>query len=516
MSQRAGQRGDDRWVLALDIGTSSTRAIVYDPGGNSLPELRHQEHYSPTSDEPGQSTFDADFLVDRVQRCIDGALSVAGQDAGRICAVGVTTFWHSMVGVDEAGRAITPLYTWADTRSAGAADALKERLDARAYHARTGSAIHPSYFPARLAWLRETAPDLYNRVSRWLSPGEYLFQKLFGRAACSISMASGTGLFHQARCGWDTETLDQLGISADRFSSLVDLDVPFLGLAEPFAARWPALARVPWVPAIGDGAASNLGSGCADERHIALNLGTSGAIRVLFPVDQRDQSNAEKGLVIPDDLWCYRLDRRRAVIGGAFSDGGDVAVWMRKVLRVGGSSGRGDDGSWEQVLRKVEEIAPDSHGLTFLPFLAGERSIGWRPHARGTLHGLSLSTTPEQILRAGMEAVALRFALVHERLRERFPAASEVVAAGGGFENAPFWAQITADALGAPILLSKESEATSRGAAAVALRAGGLLEDVAELGAPAAREIEPDPDHHAVYRSALARQQALYEVLLSQ
>jgi gluconokinase len=239
-----------------------------------------------------------------------------------------------------------------------------------------------------------------------------------------------------------------------------------------------------------------VGSGCATDRRIAINLGTSGAIRVLFPAERVE---------IPDDLWCYRLDRQRFVMGGAFSDGGEVAVWMRETLRLP---------DWEQALRAAEALAPDSHGLTFLPFLAGERSTGWRPHARATLHGLSTSTTPEQILRAGMEAVALRFALVYDRLREQFPNANEIIAAGGGFKQAPFWAQIVADALGAPLLLSEESEATSRGAAAVALRAAGVFKDEAKLPAPSARRIEPEAAHHSVYRNALARQQALYEALL--
>lgn len=483
------------WVLALDVGTSSARAIVFDSAGQAVQGLRHQEAYTPDSNEPGQATFDPDFLVGRAAVCIDAVLGQAGAEARRIAAVGVTTFWHSCLGIGKAGEPVTPLITWADTRSADDAEMLKKQLDPAAYHSRTGCVIHPSYFPARIEWLRRTQPFTFRAVDKWLSPGEYLFLRLFGEAGCSISMASGTGLFNQNTCDWDQDALSTLALPADRLAPLTDIDRPVSGLLMPWGERWPALTDIPWVPAIGDGAASNLGSGSTTDRHIAINLGTSGAIRVLYPAER---------VTIPDDLWCYRLDRKRFVMGGAFSDGGDVAVWMRNTLQFEERKTTPSD---------VEKMAPDSHGLTFLPFLAGERSPGWQPQRRATLHGLTTSTTPAKILRAGMEAVALRFALVHRSLRASFPRATEIVAGGGGFKQAPFWAQITADALGVPLNLSDEAEATSRGAAAVALRAVGVLSDESDLPAPPTHTLEPNMTNHDVYQIALARQQALYEAL---
>lgn len=475
--------------------------MVFDAEGRAVEGLRAQAEQRTRNDPPGTSEIDADALVERVVGCVDAVLGQAGAQARRIAAVGVCTFWHSMVGVDAAGRTVTPLYTWADARPGAAARRLQERLDVGAVHARTGCAIHPSYYPARLLWLSEADPALYRRVAKWLSPGEHLFQTLFGEARCSVSMASGTGLFDQNACDWDDAMLAALPLTRDNLPRLEEDEgttVASLSLRAAWAQRWPALANVPWVPAIGDGAASNLGSGCATDRRIAINLGTSGAIRVLWRAARVE---------IPPELWCYRLDRARFVMGGAFSDGGSVHAWMRRTLALPGET------SLELALASRP---PDAHGLTFLPFLGGERSVEWRPDARATLHGLTLGTTPLDILQAGMEGVALRFALVEEVLRRQFPQAEEIIASGGALGQSPVWAQMIADALGRPLTLSAESEASSRGAALVALRAAGLLADEADAPAPPGRTLEPDPARHAVYRRALERQQALYRALSHQ
>jgi gluconokinase len=485
----------DTWVLALDIGTSSSRAIVYDHAGSAVPSLKEQRAYEPRTDADGTSEFDPDFLVEQTALCIDGVLKKAGGDAGKIRAVGACTFWHSMAGVNKGGRPVTPLITWADTRSADAARRLKQKVDPAPVHARTGCAIHPSYYPARLLWLSESDPAAFRKVDRWLSPGEYLHLCLFGETRCSVSMASATGLFHQNACDWDDEMLAAVPCSRENLAPLADLDAPLTGLRPEWSSRWPALAQVPWVPAVGDGAASNLGSGCDTDGRIAINLGTSGAIRVLWEADRVE---------IPDALWCYRLDRHHFVMGGAFSDGGVVYPWLRETLQLLPDA---------DVERELAASQPDGHGLTFLPFLAGERSTGWRPEARATLDGLSLATTPLDVTQACMEAVALRFTLVADVLRRKFPKATEVVVSGGVAPKSPAWTRMLADALGVPITVSAESEASSRGAALIALEAAGVLQ-YEEAPRPAGRVVPSDPDRHGVYRRALARQQALYERLV--
>src|SRR5262249_55281924 len=131
-----------------------------------------------------------------------------------------------------------------------------------AVHARTGCVFHSSYLPAKLLWLSQAQPGVFRRARRWMSIGEFIFLKLFGRPICSVSMASATGLFDQNLCAWDGEVLAALSIDPDQLSPLGDMNTPATGLIAPFARRWPRLRAIPWYPALGDGACNNLGSGC--------------------------------------------------------------------------------------------------------------------------------------------------------------------------------------------------------------------------------------------------------------
>lgn len=493
------QRAEAPLILSLDIGTSSARAAVYDRLGNYLQADDCRREYRLRTDRDGAAELDAGELFESVCQIVDAALAANGAAIKRhgIGGVACCTFWHSMVGVGDEGRAVTPILTWADTRSTAAAERLKQRLDERAVHSRTGAVFHSSYFPARLVWLEETQPDLLRRVARWMSPGEYIHQRLFGRSLCSISMASGTGLLNQHQRTWDAELLLALPLRPDQLSPLVELDTRLSGLCPPFASRWPALRDVPWFPAAGDGACSNIGSGCTNPERIALMVGTSGAMRVVCETSRFE---------IPAGLWCYRVDGARIVLGGALTGGGDLYAWLRELLNL---KPRDPD----QLEADLAAQDADAHGLTVLPFPAGERSPGWAGHARAAFSGLSFETQPIDVLRAGMEAVAYRFALIAREMRE-LPPAREVIASGGALTASPAWTQIMADVLGRSVTLSAEPEASSRGAALLALESLGALSRVEDAPAAMGRVFAPDPRRTARYAEAIERQECLYELLI--
>lgn len=484
------------FVVTLDVGSSSVRALCFDAVGRALP-LERQRGYEMDTTPDGGVEIDPDRLLLLTAEVLDGLLSDLGPRTDEVVAVAVTTFWHTLLGVGGDGRARTPLYSWADTRSAEAAEALRARIDEKAYHARTGCVLHTSYLPARLHWLAGRDPASFAAVHRWVSFGEYLELRLFGEARCSVSMASATGLFDQHAGMWDGPILEAIGLGPERLAPLVDLHSPFRGLRAEFAGRWPALREQPWLPAVGDGACSNVGSGCVTPDRAALMVGTSGALRVCSSADS---------VTIPAGLWCYRVDRQRLLLGGALSNGGNLYAWLVETLRLGPT---------EAIAAEVAAMPPDAHGLTVLPFLAGERSTGWVASARAAVVGLSLSTRPIDILRAGLETVAYRFALIHARLAEACPQVAEIVATGGALSASPVWIQIMADVLGMPVTPSTEREASSRGAALLALEALRVLPSLA--AAPPAgvgATVLPDPARHARYREGLARHRQLYDALI--
>ena len=485
----------DPIVATLDVGSSSVRALAFDRLGGAL-DLGCQRPYETTTTPDGGVEVDADRLLALTLEALDGLVEALGPRGPRVAAVATSTFWHTVLGVGPDDRAVTPLYSWADTRSAGAVDALRARVDEKAYHARAGCRLHTSYLPARLWWLRERDPAAFSAARRWVSFGEYLGLRLFGELRTSVSMASGTGLFDQWAQRWDPGILDVLGLGVEHLGPLVDLDQPFGGLRPEFAARWPALAKVPWLPALGDGACSNVGAGCTTARRAALMVGTSGAMRVCFLADS---------VAIPDGLWCYRVDGRRLLLGGSLSNGGSLYAWLTETLRLS---------SPEQVEQELDAMEPDVHGLTVLPFLAGERSLGWVAGARAAVVGLSLATRPIDVVRAGLETVAYRFAMIHERLCEACPGLCEVVGTGGALLASPAWTQIMADTLGVALTPSAEAEGSSRGAALLASEALGLIPSLEAAPAGTRPAVPTDPARHARYRAGLVRHRQLYDLLV--
>ena len=471
-------------VIALDVGTSSARAAAYDRRGRRIAGRFHSERYEPVTTPDGGMEHDPSRLLDAVSTCLDATVS---RDEETL-AVAVSTFWHGLCGFDGSGRVLTPVYMWADTRSAADADVLRSALDADELHARTGCALHSSYWPAKLRWLMRTDPARTRRVARWGSFGEYLELALFGEAATSISMASATGLLDQEAVRWDVEALAAAEIDESRLFALRDQTIPRHGLRGPWARRWPTLRSVPWFPALGDGAASNVGSGCVSAERIALNLGTSAALRIV----------TRTAPAPPRGLWRYRIDRETSVVGGATSEGGNLFAWCEETLRLPGP---------ERIEAALAELGPDGHGLTVLPFVAGERSPGWRGNRRGVIAGLTVDTTAVDILRASLEAVALRLASVYALLMPLAASEHAIVASGGAIARSPVWRQIIADALGHPVHIWPEAEATGRGAALLALQ---TLRVLSTLDAPLEGEtVNPDPARHARYQDALARQQEL-------
>ena len=299
-------------------------------------------------------------------------------------------------------------------------------------------------------------------------------------------MASATGIFDIRECIWDSPLLKFLNVKTSNLPPIAE-DHQTLRLNRRFARRWPRLADAAWFPAIGDGAANNIGSGCVSKKRAALMIGTSGAMRVAY--------RGEPPKKIPDGLWCYRIDRERAVIGGALSDGGGLYDWLRENVRLPSNA--------ERVIAKRQ---PAAHGLTFLPFFAGERSTGYHENAHGAVLGLTAANHPIDILQAAMEAVGFRFAEIFDQLHE-VADIKEIVASGGALRASSVWTQMIADILGRDITLVEAPEASLRGVALASLeRIDSAIHEPSLRGT----RFTPDQNAQTVYSDARARHEGAY------
>lgn len=480
-------------VLALDIGSGSTRCCLYDGYARPIKRRTFKAEHAFTERADGTAEIDADQVTAEVAQVI--TQTVDGVAPGRIKAVVMDTFASSLVCVDAAGDALTPCITYADGRSVAHLAALRERLDETAIHQRIGARLHTSYHPPRMLWLRDEFPDVWARTASFLSLGEYIYAKLAGVVGAATSTMAWAGILNRHTLALDEELLDAVGVSADQFAPIVDPEDPITDVAADVAQRWPALAGAAWFPAIPDGYASNLGVGATTPDAAALSAATSGAMRVIVTGTPE---------ILPSGLWAYRVSHGSSIVGGALNDVGRVMTWMERTFAA----------ATPEEIDAALRAAPDPATPLVLPFLTGERATGWAGNARAVFTGVSSSTTGLDLWRGASEGIAVSYARVFEQLVAVNPALNRVIASGGVTQDYAALMEIVTQALGFPVQVVDVKRVTMRGAAVMAL---GVLDP----GQPVARIPEtaltlPDPAQRAYYDGVRRRFEEVYEAVIKE
>ncbi len=486
------------YILVLDIGTSSVRAALYNFRGNVLPETFVKNERTLTATDDGGAEIDALEAFAQIEKAIDEVLQKSNKLKGEIRAVAASSFWHSLVGIDERGKPTTKVFGWADTRSRKYIADLRKNLDETKAHNRTGARFHSSFWTAKLLWLKKDFPKVFEKTAKWLSFSDFAALKLFGEAKTNVSMASATGIFDIRQNVWDKDLIKFLKIKQANLPEIVANDAQTFQLNSKYKKRWERLKNTEWFLAIGDGAANNIGAGCVEREKAALMIGTSGAMRVAYRGDVPEK--------IPRGLWCYRIDRERVIIGGALSDGGGLFHWLKNNLKLNGTD--------DEIENEIKKRQPDEHGLTFLPFLAGERSTGYHETAYGAILGLKSATDSIDIVQAALESVAYRFAEIYDQLNGVLKIKS-IIASGGALRESPVWTQIICDVLAQKMSLPDTHEASSRGAVLLALEAIGKIEDISKLKTPEGTKFNFDKKRTAIYQEARKRHNEIYNLLVN-
>ncbi|MDO5672508.1 MAG: FGGY family carbohydrate kinase [Actinomycetaceae bacterium] len=485
------------FVIALDVGSTATRGGLYDRQGRPVGNIKHKVPHSFTTDADGTSIIDPDQVTFELAHVIDMITNLATYEGiKKIAAVGIDTFAASLVGVGVEGHAITPCYTYADTRCAPDVQNLRQEYAQEDIHKRTGTRLHASYLPARLRWLQRTGPNTFSQVTRWLSLGEYAHEQLLGASATAQSTASWTGLVNVRTGLWDPQMLNIAGIKEEQLGTID----PYSHAIEPLHAgqikkRWKPLKNALWFPAITDGYAATIGTGIMDDTQLGLSTSTSGAMRVLL-----NQVPAD----IPWACWAYRVNDRQCLLGGALNDVGRAFTWMETNLQL-----PLDPGERDQILCET----PSGKTPLSLPFFSGERSTLWNSQARAAFTGIGASSGAPALFRGMAEGVALTYARLSAIIRTVSPQLTRVRAAGSVIQKYPGLVQLLSDAIKAPIVPVTIKRATAHGTALSALEGidpGGQRAEVT-MGDLS----EPDLENHAHYRKRLEEFEALHESLLN-
>jgi gluconokinase len=487
-------RGDpDPLVLAIDIGSSSTRTALFDEQARRLPNTSANEQYSVRYSANGGAELSPSILLRAARHCYGQTLRQYRVSRTLkeipITTIGCSAFWHGLLGLDRRLRPITPVFTWADSRARDDAKRLRKKFSEEEIHARTGCMLHSTFWPAKLLWLKRTQPQLFRRVAIWASPTDWIFRELFGANGCSASMASATGLYNLRSKSWDNELREICGLRLNQLSDIRQV-------ADSLRPSPQELRDAKIFTAIGDGAAGNLGSGADCEGIAAINIGTSAAVRMM----QRNRQAVRTKL--PFGLFRYIVDLERSVIGGAVSNAGNLRQWCLRELRL--------EEDFLRLERAVSRKAAAADPLTVLPFWVVERAPTWPDRQLGVIEGLNQATRATDIFRTITTSVCYRLADILD-LIEKATEHSRRIIVSGGILHSRAAITLLADALGRDLDLIREPEASLRGAAVYALNQLGIKAEPAT----AIRSVKCNRALAAKHRERRDRQFNLEKLLTS-
>jgi len=457
-------------LVGLDIGTTGVKALALSADG--VVTGRAEEEYPLSTPRPGWAEQDPEDWV----RAAEAALAQLG---GGERPFGLSGQMHGLVVLDSEQRVLRPAILWNDQRTAAECAEIEERIGLGRLIELTGNRALPGFTAPKLLWLRRHEPGVYARIEHVLLPKDYVRLRLTGQRATDAADASGTLLFDVSRRRWSEEVL-------------AALELPEAWL--PAAYESP---DVPAAPGAGDQAAAALGVGVDRPGPLSVVLGTSGVVFAALPGFAADPQARVHA-------FCHAVPGGWHAMGVMLSAAGSLR-WLRDT--VGGTYG--------ELIAEAERWPPGAEGLTFLPYLQGERTPHADPNARGAFVGLTLRHDRGALVRAVLEGVAYGLRDSLELLRG-LGVEADVGRASGGGARSDLWLRIVASVLDLPLERPVVEEGSAYGAALLAGVAAGCFADVHQAVEACVRttgRIEPEPSWRDSYEAGYARFRALYPAL---
>lgn len=452
MSRRVG--------LGIDVGTSALKAVAIDESGRVVAESDHP--YPLLTPNPGWSEQDP---ADWWQAAQAALAEVGGQLAGRFepVALGLSGQMHGMVPLDRAGEVVRPALLWNDQRTGREVREIETRVPRAEMIERTGNPAITGFQLPKLLWLRNSEPDSFSRTRQVLFPKDFLGYKLTGEMYAEPTDASGSNAFNVHALAWDGDVLGALDLDTRLLPPIVPSRAVAGHLHDRLARDLGLPGGLPVVAGAGDNAAAAYALGLtSDEPKLgSVSLGTSGV--VLAP-----RASSEPDPHGRVHLFCH-ADGGFFLLGVTLAAGGSLR-WFRDAFAPGSS--------FDHLSAQASRAPAGSGGVTFKPYLAGERTPHLDPDLRGSFHGLSLASGLPELARAVLEGVAFSLRDVRSVLQE-LGAPSKAFLTGGGARS-PFWAKMVADVLQTPLGISRDAPGAAHGAAKLALEAAGVTVPVGE------------------------------------
>ena len=471
-----------RALIGLDIGTTAVKALAVGEDDGAI-LARCEVEYPLSTPHPGWAEQDPEDWWKATEQAL-AALRVE-----EVAGIGLSGQMHGLVALDASDRPIRPAILWNDGRTGAECAEIEERIGPERLIALTGNRALTGFTAPKLLWLRRHEPDAYGRIARIMLPKDYVRLRLCGEHAIDVADASGTLLLDVARRRWSEDVLEAL-----------ELDPAWLPrLLESPEVSGETAAGVPVAAGAGDQAAGALGVGVDRPGPLSIALGTSGVVFAALPAfaaDERARVHA----------FCHAVPGGWHAMGVMLSAAGSLR-WLRDIAAPGTE--------FPDLVGEAAAWAPGVEGLTFLPYLAGERTPHADPDARGAFTGLSLRHDRGALTRAVLEGVAYGLRDSLDLLRELGVAPDRGRVSGGGARS-ELWLRIVASVLELPLERPVVEEGAAYGAALLGGVAGGVWADIAAAVAACVQvrgQVEPDAQWVAAYGEGRERFRALYPAL---
>ena len=480
------------YIIGMDIGTTSTKAVLYGDDGKVYSHAN--EGYPLYRDATGMAEEDQNEILEAVTKALQQVVSHIDFKEDTLKGVSFSSANQSLIALDKDHQPLTRIQTWGDTRSTKYAQQIKNSDHGQAIYEKTGTPIHPMSLLCKIMWLKNEKPDIYEKAAYYCGIKEYVFYRLFGVWQMDISVASCTGLFNIFEQKWDQEAMEIAGVTEKQLPPVVDAYHQFSGLKEEVAKITGCPADTTFIQGAFDGALSNLGVGAIDNGVVAVTIGTSGAVRIVTDHPVTDPKGR---------IFCYAVDKDHYVVGGPVNNGGDVFRWARDNLFDSEKSTAAllHKNAYDLLTEIAAQVPAGSDGLLFHPYLSGERAPIWEANARGSFFGLTQMHTRAHMVRAVLEGIVYNLYTVLLALEEVVGQPKEILATGG-FARSQLWRQMLADVFERPVTIPQDFESSCLGAAVIGMKSLGMADDfnVVKQFIGETSTYDPNPENFDVYR----------------
>jgi xylulokinase len=445
--------------LGIDVATTATKALLIDEGGTvvAIASAPHDvQTPRPLWSEQAPSAW-WQAAQQSIREVLSGNEHLGSERSGRevgdeVEAVGLTGQMHGLVLLDEDGQVLRPAMLWNDGRASEECDLIRERLGLERLVDRTGNDAFAGFTAPKLLWVRRHEPEVYAQTGQVLLPKDYVRYRLTGAYATDKAGAGGTLLLDLRTRDWSAEVLDALDIAAAWLPTTHEGPEVTGAISDEAAEATGLRAGTPVVGGGGDQSAQAVGVGAVRPGVMGLTLGTSGV--VFAPTEEPRVAPEGRAHAFP-----HAVPGRWHLMGVMLAAAGSLR-WYRDTVAPGAD--------YDDLIAGAMEVAPGADGLTFLPYLSGERTPHANPRARGAFFGLTVRHDRAHLTRAVLEGVAFGLRDNLRLLREAgVPAPEELRVSGGGAQS-PAWRRLLADVLGVPLAAPQTTEGAAYGAALLA------------------------------------------------